>query len=454
MDRNAVITGLGIVTGFGVGHEALWQGLVEGRSAIGPIEAFDASQFDTRLAAMAPEDFTAKDFVPKSYRKAVKIMARDTHLAVAAASLAVGDGKIRTRALEGEGGEPTYAGERIGCQIGAGLIAAETKELTSALIHSAKEGDPYNMDWRKWGEGAMYKLQPLWLLKYLPNMLACHVTILHGAEGPSNTITCAEASGLLSIGESTRVIERGDVEMCFSGGAESRISYVGLARMRLTGWLAPTGDETNGAKIIRPYDPDSPGGLLGEGGGILILEESNSARERGAHIYATIDGFGAGQSPPPVMPTMPPPIDEGGDAFDGAEEGLVYAIENAFEDAGIGPDEIDAIVPRAMGMPSADMREANTFRAIFGERVSQIPIIATSPAVGNCMAASGPINVAVAARCLESQSLPARLNAGSPAGDLDAGPEKARSAALRRILVCSGSIGGQNAAVIVGRAPN
>jgi 3-oxoacyl-[acyl-carrier-protein] synthase II len=293
----------------------------------------------------------------------------------------------------------------------------------------------------------MYKLQPLWLLKYLPNMLACHVTILHGAEGPSNTITCAEASGLLSIGESTRVIERGDVEMCFSGGAESRVSYVGLARMRLTGWLAPTGDETRGDRIIKPYDPQSPGGLLGEGGGILILEERESARERGATIYATIEGFGAGQSPPPVMPTMP----DSDDVFEGAEEGLIYAIENAFEDAGVAPEEIDAIVPRGMGMPSADLREANTFRAIFGDRLAKIPIIATSPAIGNCMAASGPINVAVAARCLQSQSLPARLNAGKPAADLDVGPDAARPMALRRVLVCSGSIGGQNAAVVVGR---
>src|SRR5690606_32200745 len=177
----------------------------------------------------------AKDYVPKSYRKAVKVMARDIELAVAAAKCAVEDARLVTRGAlpDGSSEGTTYPASRMGCQIGAGLIAAETDELTAALATAATtaaDGRP-TLDLKAWGDaeggqGAMNNLQPLWLLKYLPNMLACHVTIIHGAEGPSNTITCAEASGLLSIGESVRVIQRGDADLCFSGGAEAPINHM------------------------------------------------------------------------------------------------------------------------------------------------------------------------------------------------------------------------------------
>jgi 3-oxoacyl-[acyl-carrier-protein] synthase II len=448
MGRRVVITGLGAVSGFGVGVGALWDGMNSGKSAIRRIAAFDPSGFACRLGAEAAGFTGAKDYVPKSYRKAVKVMARDTELAVAAAKLAVEDAGLLTRATEGA--TPTYRAERMGCHIGAGLIAAETDELTSALVTARTQGADGRpaVDWKAWGNGpggaaAMNNLQPLWLLKYLPNMLACHVTIIQGAEGPSNTITCLEASGLLCLGESTRVIQRGAAELCFSGCAEAPINFMRMARMALTRRLAATGDSEEGASIVRPYDPQAPGQVLGEGAGVLILEEAESARARGAAVYAEVVGIGAAQSGP-----APDGWTRGGLAAQ-VDDGLQFAMENAIEDAGVRPDDIDAVVPHGSGIAAMDSGEAGALRAVFGARIGQVPLVTVVPQIGDCMAAGGGLAAAVAAKCLREQRLPARLNAGTPVEGMNAGAAEPREARLRHILVATGSLGGQNAAVVL-----
>jgi 3-oxoacyl-[acyl-carrier-protein] synthase II len=452
MERDVVITGLGVVSGLGVGVRALWEGLVEGRSALAPVRSFDASGFRCAHAAEVPE-FKARDYVPKSYRKAVKVMARDIELAVAAAKLAVDDAGVTTAEATWGGAEPgetTYPRRRMGCQIGAGLIAAEVEELTRALVTSLDEAG--DVDLRRWGAGdggeaGMNNLPPLWLLKYLPNMLACHVTILHGTEGPSNTITCAEASGGLCLGESSRVIERDDADMCLSGGAESKINHMGMIRMDFAGRIAEVGPEDEAWRRVRPYDPASSGSVLGEAGAILVLESGEGARSRGAKIYARIAGFGAGHSSPPIIPPLP---DEAGE---GIEDGLVVAIESALADAGIDAGEIDAIVPHACGVPVLDKREAGALGSVFGSRLGEIPLVTLVPSIGECNAGAGGVQAAVAACCLHEQRLPARLNAGRPAmlngvEPLGGASESVR-ATLRSVLVCSGSLGGQNAALVL-----
>jgi 3-oxoacyl-[acyl-carrier-protein] synthase II len=446
MARKVVITGLGTVCPLGVGIDVLWGGLCEGRSGLGPITAFDPAGFRSRLAGEVP-GFSAKDFVPKHYRKAVKVMARDTELAVGAALLAAQDAGLRTKAMSEE--TPTYPGERVGCQIGAGLIAAETAELAPAVASAADESGRFQN--RRWGNvaeaggaGGMENLQPLWLLKYLPNMLACHVTILHGCEGPSNTITCAEASGLLSLGESLRVIQRDDADACFTGGAESKVNLMGMARLDLAGRLAPTGDATEGAGFVRPYDPDAPGTLLAEGGGVVILEEASCAARRGARVYAEVAGFGAAQGPPPFGA-----MGLGEYEPEPAGEGLRLAIESALADAGMGADEIDAVVPTGAGVVEADAAEAWALRAVFGDRLAGLALVTTRPNLGDCQAGNGALQVAVACRCLREQRLPARLHAGAPAPGLDAGACAARGATVRAVVVCSSSLGGQNAAVVL-----
>jgi 3-oxoacyl-[acyl-carrier-protein] synthase II len=403
---------------------------------LAPITAFDPSGFASQHAAAVPE-FKARDYVPKSYRKAVKVMARDIQLAVVAAAEAVQRAAVVTKPmLDGADAEPTFAPQRVGCQIGAGLIAADLDELNSAIVTAASEGA---FSYTEWGETGLHNLTPLWMLKYLPNMLACHVTIVHDARGPSNTITCAEASGLLSLGESMRVIEREDADAAFSGGAESKLNHLALVRMEMIGAAAPVSAEDDPLDVLLPFDSGSRGSLVGEAGGILIVEAAGVAAERGAPVIARLCGFGAGHTP-------------AGDDLDRRADGLVIAVENALRDAELGPDDIDAAVVAGSGIPRSDESEAHALRRVFGERTERVELVLLATAIGNAMAGQGGVATAVAARALHEQHLPARINRGTPPSDLRAEAAAAREADLRHVLVCTPSAGGQNAAVILGRS--
>lgn len=454
MPRRVVLTGIGSVSSLGLGWGSMWNALCEGRTGLGPSKRMDLSGFESKLVGEVP-DFKTQDYVPKSYRKAVKVMARDIELAVVAAKLAVEDAGLVTRSMieATPGAAMTYASPRMGCHIGAGLIAADSEEIAAAM-HTARlqvVGATNNvLDLKLWGGSGtdggagtgMEQLTPLWLLKYLPNMLACHVTIIHGCEGPSNTITCGEASGLLCVGESARVIERGAADLCFSGGVESKLNPMGMLRAHFAGLTATTGDDQDPAKFTRPFDPASQGGLLAEGGGVLILEEAECARARGARVYAEIAGVGGGTSDRSYSQGE-------------SDEGYRYAILNALDDAGIGPDQIDAVVPMASGAPRLDRAEAGAVRSVLGARFAQVPVVAISPNLGNCIAGHAALQVAAAAGCLHQQRLPARPQGGPsslwPATGTPSRPDKS-PAPLNYVLVCTGSIGGQNAAVVLKRA--
>jgi 3-oxoacyl-[acyl-carrier-protein] synthase II len=435
-----VITGIGCVSCFGAGHAAFWAALMEGRSGLKRITRFDPSGFKSQLAGEVA-DLDVRQHVPKSYRKATKVMARDTEIAVVAAKLAVEDAGIVTRgtAEEGSDAKLTYSPERMGCNIGAGLIAAETDEMSAAMITAKPEGRFSLRAWGGEGGKGMEALTPLWLLKYLPNMLACHVTIIHGAEGPSNTITCAEASGLLSVGESMRVIERGAADVCFAGSAESKLNPMGMLRLDYAGRLAPTGDAADGSSFVRPFDSSATGGIVGEGGAIVMLENAETARARGARVYAEVVGFGGGHS----------------DARYSAgekDDGFRYAIENALEDAGITAADVDVIVPLGMGVPEMDRPEGGALRAVLGDRLKDVACITIMPSAGNCVAGAGGLQMVAGALALKNQQLPARIHAGSPGLGIPAGPSEARPTPgkrLRYALLCGGSLGGQNAAVVL-----
>lgn len=456
MNRSVVITGLGVVSAAGVGAEAAWDALEAGRSALSPIEAFDAGGFGCRLAGEVP-GLSAKNYVPKAYRKATKVMARDSELAVAAAQLAVAGAKLRSRGsgASTEAATPDSNAEldlvRTGCQIGAGLLTAEINELTQALDTSrGADGDSFDVN--KWGtaEGgasAMNNLPPLWMLKYLPNMLACHVTIIHGAEGPSNTITCGESSGILCIGEGARVIERGDADACFTGGGESKINPMGMLRLTVGNRVADTGDAQDGSTVVRPYDPRATGGVPSESASVLMIEDAEAAERRGpGRAYAEVAGFGAGQSGVPIFPGLFD--DDPGESL--VDTGLRRAVRAALNDAGVSPDEVDAIVPGALGIPTADRGEANALAEVFGDRLSEIETITVTPTLGNSNAGHGALLTAMAAMAIKKQRLPARVHAGSPAM-LRAGAAPARDADLRTILVCTPSFGGQVGALVLRR---
>lgn len=456
MQRSVVITGVGAVSAAGIGADEAWRALEAGDVRVKPMTLLDPSGFACRLAGEV-EDLRARDYVPKAYRKATKVMARDTEIAVIAAQLAIADAGLASRG-SGEtsvGATPVDAAQidpgRTGCQIGAGLLSAEVNELTGALATSTDDTGAF--DSGKWGgtEGgasAMNNLPPLWMLKYLPNMLSCHVTIIHGAEGPSNTITCAESSGLLCLGETARVIERGDADACFSGGAESKINPLGLLRQTFAKRLAETGDVTDAAVFALAYSPTSTGGLPGEGGAILMVEAAEHAADRGAEAYAAIAGFGAGHTAMPIFPGVFDPDADAGYT----DAGLLRAVRAAMDDAGVGPADIDAIVPGALGVPASDLGELNALRAVFGDRLGEIETITVAPTLGVTAAGHGALLASMGAMAIRNQRLPARVHAGTGIpGDFRVGACAARDAALHTVLVCSPSLGGQNGALVLRR---
>ncbi|MDF1808894.1 MAG: beta-ketoacyl synthase N-terminal-like domain-containing protein [Phycisphaerales bacterium] len=446
MRSRVVITGLGPVCSAGVGIDALWQALQEEQSSISTIQNFDASGFRPKLAGEV-RDVKIRDFVPKSYRKATKVMARDTELAVIAAKVAANDAGLTTRGSEDSDEGYEIDPHRTGCQIGAGLIAADTEELARAVVSAEDEQGQFSME--KWGtesqgESGMNNLPPLWLLKYLPNMLACHVTIIHGLEGPSNTIMGAEASAILSIGESARVIERGSADICFTGGAESRINPLGLLRWDYSGRLADTKNETDSSKITLPYHNKSSGGIIGEAGGMLVIECEESAKNRDAKIYAKIAGFGSAQSPSPMFAKL-----QSNTPAETSDRGLEAAIEAALRDAQIDPDQIDVIIPLGIGVPELDQLESNALSAIFDERVGEIPLVLPTHLIGNTMAAHGGIMTALGAKCLYTQCLPSYFTLNHDRSISTQHPST--EVEINTVLVCTSSLGGQAGALVLKR---
>jgi len=432
-ERRVVITGAGLVTAAGIGRDALAAALDAGRSCVGAIGRFDAAGFPCRVAGELA-DFSARDFVPRSYRKSVKVMARDIQIAVAAADLAFRDAGIATPGTGAEASDVPPG--RLGCNIGAGLICSDLNELGVAVNNAVVDG---RFDLRAWGQRGMNDLTPLWLLKYLPNMLSCHVTILHQAKGPSNTITCGAASSHLAVGEAARTVAAGRADACVAGGGESKLNPLGLVRQHLLGRLAAGGPDDGAA--CRPFDADHAGTVIGEGGGLLILENADRAAERGAAIHAELAGFGAACDP------------EGMDFGRPSCGGMDRAVTAALKDAGIGPADVDAIVTHGTGVPGEDDLEAAAWHSALGDRAGEIPAVAVTGCVGLLFAGAGAVELAVAADALRTQRVPATVNfrAPAPSCPLNLSPE-ARPAALRHVVSAAFGVGGQSGAIVLRRA--
>jgi len=433
--RRVVITGLGVVSPLGVGVEAFWSALLEGRRAVGPISAFDASEFSCRVGGQLT-DFSARGFVPKDYRKSVKVMARDIEIAVAAADLAFKDAGLTTRAA-GDAAM-TVHGKRLGCNIGAGLICTDLDELGLAVNTALTDG---KLDLRKWGSTGMNNLNPLWLLKYLPNMLSCHVTIIHGCEGPSNCITCGDASGPQSMGESRSWIARGAADAVVAGGAECKLIPMGLVRQGLLERLC-TGRNDAPADACRPFDTAHAGTVIGEGGALAILEETDHAARRGGRVYAEVVGFGAACDPGGI------------DVMTPSVGGMDLAVRSALRNAGIGPEDVGMIVAHGTGVPADDLLESAAWRSALGESCSRIPAMAVTGATGSLFVGAGATNVAVAAMTLHSGIVPATANfeqhaAGCETMNLSNQPREVKA---NYAVTAAFGAGGQSAAVVLRKA--
>ncbi|MBN1941673.1 MAG: hypothetical protein JW849_00095 [Phycisphaerae bacterium] len=431
-DRRVAITGLGVVTPLGMGIEDVWAALRDGRRGVSEISLLDPGHFPCKIGGQLL-DFSARNFVPKNYRKAVKVMARDIEIAVAVADLAFLDSGLITRGLEGKG-EPTVDSKRLGCNVGAGLICTELNELGTAVNTSVTDG---KFDFKTWGKSGMSNLTPLWLLKYLPNMLSCHVTIIHGAEGPSNCITCGDASGHLAVGESALYIRRDAADVVIAGAAESKLNHMGLLRQGKLRRLCTTrNDQPAGA--VRPFDADHAGTAIGEGGGLLILEDMDCAKNRGARVYAELVGFGAACDPLAIDVLRP------------TAGHLGLAVRNALASAGIGPEDVDAIVAYGTGVPGEDLAEAAAWREALGEKARSIPAVSFTGATGTMFAGASGVQLAVAAKCLAEQIVPPTVNFDKPAEGCEMNfAAETRKVKIRHIVTGSYTVGGQSGACVL-----
>jgi 3-oxoacyl-[acyl-carrier-protein] synthase II len=430
-ERRVAITGLGVVTAAGTGMDPLWDALLTPRSCLREITPSDGVGLPGYMGGQI-EDFSAREFVPKSYRKAVKLMARDIEIAVAAAALATKDAGLVTRAEDAD--RATFDSRRFGCNIGAGLVNADLDELGEAAVTAVVDGV---FSLREWGAGGMENLTPLWLLKYLPNMLSCHVTIIHGCEGPSNTVTCGDASGHLAIGEAGRWILRGAADAALAGGGESKVNPMGMMRQQLLGRLCGDGADAL-LEPCRPFDSRHCGTVVGEGGGVLVLEELDGAVARGARIYAELVGFGAASDPAGVDVTRP------------TVGGIGRAVGNALRDAGVTGEDVGLIVAHGTGLPSEDQLESRAWEEALGDALGRVPVVAVTGAIGSLFAGSGAVEVALACKALQEQRVPATVGFDEPAPDcrLSCAP-KVRPLDATYAVAGGFSVGGHSAACVL-----
>jgi len=431
-DRKVVITGFGAVGPLGLSAGSIWDGLRDGRCGIGPITAFDPSGFPCKLAGEVPP-YRIQDFLPKAYRKAAKLMSRDIELAVIAADQAFRSSGLVTRAIES--GQVNIDPQRTGINLGAGLISCDLVELAPAVAASLTDG---RFDIRRWGCEGMQLVPPLWLLKYLPNMLACHVSIIHDLQGPSNSITSAEVSAAAAVAEARDIIARAGADVILAGGAEAKVNPMVMMSQCLQG-RATSVEEPD--RACRPFDKDATGSVFGEAAGLLVLESVDHAIQRGARIWAEVLGTGEACSISPDHPCLEPD----GDA-------IRIAIEKAFEDAGIGPRDIDLIIPHGTGVPAEDLAESKGIEAAFGSCIDGIPVWPTKSQLSNTGAAAGAMDLIAALFTIRDSLVPAARNFQQirPGCRLkiNTSPVAAR---VDRVLCCSFTYGGQAAAVILGR---
>ena len=427
-----VITGLGAVTPLGLTVNETWAGLCAGTSGINKITAFDPVGFDCKLAGQVP-DYKIREYVPKTYRKAVKLMSRDIELAVIAANEALLHAGFITKGIDPE--NININPERAAINLGAGLISCDLVELAPAVAASATDG---KFDILKWGKEGLEQVTPLWLLKYLPNMLACHIGIIHDIQGPSNTITCAETSAHLSIAEAAQIIARGGSDFALAGGAEAKVNPIVMIRQCL---LKRTTDQNNDepASACRPFDADAKGSVFGEAAGVVILENLENAQSRGAKIYAEVVGFGQSNNINPTYEHLEP---------DG--KGIEIAIKKAIADAQIEPGDLDLIIPHGTGIAADDLAEAKAIQAALGEAAAKTTVWPTKSMLSNTGAASGAVDVIAAVCAMTDSKIPAAKNCDKKADGCNLNiANQPQEKKIRFALSCSYSYGGQTAAVVL-----
>jgi 3-oxoacyl-[acyl-carrier-protein] synthase II len=405
--RRVVITGVGLVTPVGIGTEETWKGLVEGQSGIGPISHFDASNFATKFAG------EVKDWDPTRWMTSREAKQVDLFIqyAIAAGTMALQDSKLE---ISGD-----FA-ERVGCYVGAGLGGLTTLEATHTTLQA---------------KGPRHGISPFFVPQIIINLAPGQLSIRFGAKGPNMSHVSACSTSAHSIGEAMRAIQHDDADVMICGGAEATITPLGVGGFNSMRALS-TRNETP-SEASRPFDNDRDGFVIAEGAGILIIEELDHARKRGAKIYAEVAGYAANADAHHI--TAPAP--EG--------EGAQRCMKLALKDAGWKPEDVVYINAHGTSTKMNDANETLAIKKVFGDHARRLMVSSTKSMTGHMLGAAGGVETAICALAIANGVVPPTINytTPDPECDLDYVPNTARKARVRRALSNSFGFGGTNACV-------
>jgi 3-oxoacyl-[acyl-carrier-protein] synthase II len=412
--RRVVITGIGLVTPLGNTAEETWTGLLEGKSGAGPITRFDATLFATKFA----HEVKGFDVSPFLDKREAKHLDRFLHFGVGAGLMAMADAGFADHKV------PAGEEERWGCFVGAGMGGIETIEHTvQAMVE----------------KGPRYGVSPYFIVDIIVNMAPGLLSIKTGAEGPNFSHVSACASGGHSIGEALKAIRWGDADAMIAGGAEAAVSMLSVGGFNSSRALSTRNDAP--AKASRPFDRERDGFVVGEGAGVVILEELEHARRRGARIYAELAGYGANSDAFHV--TQPAP--EG--------RGAQKCMKRALADARLGPEAIGYINAHGTSTEFNDRNETAAIKAVFGDHAKVLAVSSTKSMTGHTLGAAGGIEAAISALAIQRKVLPPTINLDNPDPDcdLDYVPHTPRELAVDAVLSNSFGFGGTNAALVLRR---
>jgi 3-oxoacyl-[acyl-carrier-protein] synthase II len=406
--RRVVITGIGLVTSLGIGTQKSWEAFLKGKSGVSLITRFDTSQFSSKIAAEI-KDFDPLDFIEK---KEIRKMDSFIQYALAAAQLAVEDTGLKPFELKGDN-TGVYVGSGIG---GIGTI----EEIHKTLLEKGPS-----------------RVSPFFLISTIINEASGQIAIRFKAQGPNSATATACTTSTHAIGDSFRIIARGEADIMLAGGSEAPLTPLGVSGFCAMRALSLRNQEPE--KASRPFDAERDGFVMAEGAGVLVLEELAKALKRGARIYAEVVGYGmSGDAYHVSAPSL------NGD-------GAFRVMQRALEDAGVPPEEVNYINAHGTSTPYNDKIETLAIKRLFGDHSNKIGVNSTKSMTGHLLGASGVVEAAVTALALKNQVMPPTINYEypDPECDLDYVPNKARQAEINYGLSNSFGFGGTNGALLL-----
>ena len=405
--RRVVVTGVGVVSPLGTGNAKNWEALTSGKSGIEQITRFDPSGLPVTIAGEV-RDFNPEDYIEK---KEIKKMDLFIHYAIAAAQLAMDDSGLVIDDANAE---------RVGVLVGAGLGGLPAIERYHTLLH----------------EGGYKKISPFFIPMLIINLAPGHISIRFGAKGPNVSSVSACATGTHSIGDAYHIIKRGDADAMIAGGTESTVTPLGIGGFAVMKALSTRNDDPHGAS--RPFEKGRDGFVLGEGAGIVVLEEYEAAKQRGAKIYGEVVGYGlTGDA---YHLTAPAP--------DG--EGAARCMKMALRGAGINPEDVDYINAHGTSTPMNDLYETMAIKSVFGSHAKKVMVSSTKSMTGHLLGAAGGIEAAFTLMAMQTGVVPPTINyrEPDPECDLDYVPNTARDAQITYALSNNFGFGGTNATLL------